>query len=293
MDQERTLSLNETKELMDSLNSANQQWMFNHVKHFDEVFTADDELLNALDTASNAILAPTEDDNLFTEIDVLSSQYFNLSMTNDRLADVQLRLFTAQVSHAYLTSLAQPHTPSRTPPNQRPNSTSDLNSLRGELETLVSSYEEATKLITKQTIANRVSETLIRRRVEKLEGELDGVQQIEAALEGMVGRTAVARELLAYEMSKITTLQELLRQAGEWCRESSSETIYQRTKPEYKEFSPPDEVKLLQSMLGVRNRDDVEKIMDKKRRLERDLLDASLTQIKQSTNDTYLLFTPI
>src|ERR1700721_267784 len=107
----------------------------------------------------------------------------SLDTANVRLADVQSRLFAAQVSHVYLKSLNQPPTPSRTLSNIPINFTSHTKQLQTELDTLIGNCSEATKLLARQTVVTRISETLVRGRVDQLEQELDGVQTIEDIME--------------------------------------------------------------------------------------------------------------
>jgi hypothetical protein len=63
------------KALLTSLTELpSQQWTFTHVKHINEMYSTDDELLHTLDNISDIILAANEDGSLSAEVDALSSQ---------------------------------------------------------------------------------------------------------------------------------------------------------------------------------------------------------------------------
>ena len=199
---------------------------------------------------------------------------------------MQLRLFTAQISYAYLTSLSQPPTPSRTQSTQPTNSLSDLKNFQNELETLVKNCQDATQLIARQLITDRVSDTLMRGRVDKMERELDGVQQIEDILEGMIGRISVTKDSLQDEISKVKALEEILGQLG---NDPHLLPSSQFAKPEMdniaKDVAIPDEIQYLKSVLGITNPKDVEKSLDRRTKLVKDLFNASVTQMYETKDD--------
>ena len=53
----------------------NSTWTFADVKHMNDVFSADDTLLDALDGVSKVTLAPSEEDALSADVDLLASEY--------------------------------------------------------------------------------------------------------------------------------------------------------------------------------------------------------------------------
>jgi len=54
--------------------SPNSPWAFAHQKHMNELYAADDSLLDALDNVTKVTLAPNEDDALSADVELLSSQ---------------------------------------------------------------------------------------------------------------------------------------------------------------------------------------------------------------------------
>lgn len=52
--------------------------MFTDSKHLKDVYNSDDHLLKALDSIGNTILTSTEDNNISSEMELLSSQYVHL-----------------------------------------------------------------------------------------------------------------------------------------------------------------------------------------------------------------------
>src|SRR5277367_5835027 len=92
---------------------------------------------------------------------IYSLQSTSLSMTPliSRLADAQFRLFAAQVSQAYLSSLNQPPTPARN--RSGANNVTEIKTLQSDLDTLVTQYEEATRVLARQRIMDRMSDTLV------------------------------------------------------------------------------------------------------------------------------------
>ena len=262
------------------------EWMFTDTKHMIEIYTSDDELLRTLDNIGNTILNPQGHDDLSAEIDLLSAQFDpQFIYLMNRIAEVQLRVFTAQISHAYLTSLSQPPTPR----SQSNYTLSELKNLQVELDGLVLHCEEATRLLSRQNVMDRVSDALLRGRVERMEKELDGVERIEDVMEGMVGRMTVARDLLVLEMSKLNALGQILSQLGEKITTpaqqlkgpGSNQLLLQR------DTETTADTAILQSLIGIRNVDDVRKILFKGDRLDRELYDSSIQHVTNSVNETY------
>ena len=66
----------EVKSLLSSVKGdTGQQWVYSNVKHINDIYSADDELLQALEKLSSIILTSDEDKSLSTEIDTISSQF--------------------------------------------------------------------------------------------------------------------------------------------------------------------------------------------------------------------------
>ena len=59
---------------MASFEIPNHHWVFAATKYLNDLDFADDELLLAMDSISNAVLTSEHDDNLSTEVDLLSTQ---------------------------------------------------------------------------------------------------------------------------------------------------------------------------------------------------------------------------
>lgn len=206
----------------------------------------------------------------------------NIRVLMNRIAEVQLRLFTAQISYAYLNSLIQPPTPSR-----GHYTASELKKLQTELDGLVSHCEEATRLLARQTVANAVSETLLRGKVGQMERELDGVERIEDIVNGMVGRMTVAKDLLLLDMSKLDALGQILKQLGEKVAAPTQHLEADiSNQPRMRDTETIAEIVVLQGLTGVRNVDDVRKILLKGNRLEQDLFESSIQCITDSLDET-------
>jgi hypothetical protein len=192
-------------------------------------------------------------------------------------------LFAAQVSHAYLTSLNQTPTPSRNRPGS--NTATEIKTLQAELDGLVSHYEEASRLLARQRIVDRMSDTLIHGRVAKMERELDAVQQIEDGLEGMIGRMTLVRDLTLFETSKFDALSQVASKSTQQLVAQSQnhlETVPAQSKTP--EIEP--EMVAFQNLVGVRDSDDCRKLLDKANLLDRELSEANLATINNAAWET-------
>jgi len=200
-----------------------------------------------------------------------------------RLADAQFRLFAAQVSQAYLTSLNQAPTPSRN--RSGANTVAEIKTLHAELDGLVSHYEEASRLLARQRIVDRMSDTSMRGRIEKMEKELDAVQQIEDILEGMIGRMTLVRDLTLFELSRFGALSQLASKSRQHIIAQSQNKPPaepgQSKKPEI-----ASDMVTLQNLVGVRDSKEVRKLLDKANLLDHDLTEASLVAINNAMQET-------
>ena len=285
-----------SNEIISSLErSSNQDWIFGNVKYFKEFVSSEEQLLQALDNLNKDILVSNEDTNLSAEIDHLSTQYIShLSMYHltSRLSDAQFRLFTAQLSHAYLISLGQPPTPIRNTQKVHVYTLAELKSLQNEIETLVAQCQEATKLLTKQMVLDHVSVSVLQGRVDQMEKELDVVERIEVVLEDMIGRMFVLKELLLLEMSKIEAYKEILSQLGQQMAPSAAkkstkeDVITKKRISQTSDVSP--EIIMLQSLTGIRNTPDVKRILEKKDRIDKELYEANLRHLQRTIDETYM-----
>jgi hypothetical protein len=205
-----------------------------------------------------------------------------------RISDVQFRLFTAQVSYAYLNSLAQPPTPSRNQSNAHTNSMAELKGLQNELEGLLSHCKEATQLLSKQRVMDKVAGTLLHGNVASMERELDAVELIGDTLEEMIGRINVTRDLLVLELSKLEALSQILidftQDVSEATRNQSGKVS---TELRLKHIDFPKELGVLQSLIGIRNTEDVGKLLAKTDRLDQELFESSFHVVNDAIGETY------
>lgn len=163
---------------------------------------------------------------------------------------------------------------------------SELKTLHTEIDALVSHCEEATRLLARQSVMDQVSDTLLRGRIEKLEKELDGVERIEETLEGMIGRMTVVRDLIVFEMSKLDALSQVSSQLKEKLTSTTQNQIQDgSSQPRKSEIT--SEMVLLQSLIGIGDTDDVRKILLKGDRLDKDLFESSLQNLKNAMNEMY------
>jgi len=208
------------------------------------------------------------------------------------LADIQCRLFTAQISYTYLSSLAQPPTPLRNQSTTHTNTIAELKTLQSELDALVSHCEEATRLLARQTVTNQVSDTLLRSRIEEMERELDGVERLEGTLEAMIGRTTVAKDLMVLEMSKVDALRKILSQMATKLS-SRGNKVKEDTSREQRRKNPdsPPEMMALKGLIGVRDADDIMKIITKGNRMDKELFDSSSRNVLEPVLETYVFLT--
>ena len=132
---------------------------------------------------------------------------------------------------------------------------------------------------------DQVSDTLMRGRIEKMERELDAVERIEEVLEGMIGRMTVTRDLILFEMSKLGALSKLSIQLKEKLVPASQKKIHNGSS-KLNETEIISEMAILQNMIGIVSVDDVRKILLKGDRLDQELLESSLRQVKTAIDET-------
>ena len=163
----------------------------------------------------------------------------------------------------------------------------ELKTLHSELDALVLHCEEATRLLARQTVTNQVSDTLLRARIEEMERELDGVERIEGTLEAMIGRTIVAKNLMLLEMSKVEALGQLLNQLGTKLPARANkvnEEVSPQDRPRSPDISP--KTLALQSLIGVRDANDITKLITKGDRLDKELFKSSSQNVLEPVRET-------
>ena len=149
--------------------------------------------------------------------------------------------------------------------------------------------EEATQLLAKQIVMDKVSDTIMRERIDQMEKELDGVEKIEDTLEGMIGRLAIAGELLELEISKINASGQLLSQlSANLPDDLTIQTKEKRTQGTQKEIYV-SEMLILQNLLGIRNPDDIQKILQKRYKLDEVLYEGGLETLRSTVEEMYFL----
>jgi hypothetical protein len=187
------------------------------------------------------------------------------------------------VSQAYLTSLNQPPTPARN--RSGANNATEIKTLQTELDALVAQYEEATRVLARQRIMDRMSDTLVRGRIEKMEKELDAVQQLEDGLEGMIGRMPLVRDLTLFEMSKFEALRRVTTKSRQQLVQHTENKL--ESSPERsKKCEIPAEMVSLQNLVGVRDSEECRKLLAKANLLDQDLSQASRTAVNHALQET-------
>lgn len=177
----------------------------------------------------------------------------------------------------------------RTKSNTHSNTISELKTLQTEIDALVSHYDEATRLLARQSVMERVSDTLLRGRIERMEKELDTVERIENTLEGMIGRMTASRDLMLYETSKLDALGQVCRQLKEKLMSTTESTL---------EIGPslPRETELanvmveLQNLVGIGNADDGRNFLLKADRLDKELFESSVQNVSGTMDETHVSF---
>ena len=215
--------------------------------------------------------------------------YLKQILLIQRLADVQFRLFTAHLSHSYLTSLAQPPTPVRTKSNTHSNTISELKTLQTEIDTLVAHYDEATRLLATQSVMERVSDTLLKGRIERMEKELDAVERIENTLEGMTGRMIVARDLMVYETSKLDALRQVSSQLKEKLTTTTENQLEIGSSP-LRDTELASEMVKLQNLVGIGNAEDGRNFLLKGNRIDKELFESSVQNVTGAIDETHVSF---
>ena len=118
-----------------------------------------------------------------------------------------------------------------------------------------------------------------------MEKELDAVQQIEDALEGMIGRMSLVRDLVLFEMSKFEALRQVAAKSTQQLLQSTQnkpESSPERSKkPEI-----PVEMVSLQNLVGVRDLDECRKLLDKARLLDQQLSETSRAAVNHTLEET-------
>jgi hypothetical protein len=146
---------------------------------------------------------------------------------------------------------------------------------------------EATRLLAQQTVMDKVSDTIMRERIDHMEKELDGVEKIEDTLEGMIGRLVVARELLELEISKVDACGQLLSQLSASHPNDATIQIKQNGMSQTKKEIDVKEMLILQNLIGIRNPDDIQKIQQKGFNLEKDFYESGLQTLQSTMDETY------
>jgi hypothetical protein len=133
---------------------------------------------------------------------------------------------------------------------------------------------------------DKVSDTLIRGSIERMERELDGVERIEDTVEAMIGRMTIVRDLLRQEMSKVDVLGQILSGLGGKLAPSVQNKAVSQERQAVSEDVKVAEMVALQNLIGVRNSGDVEKIVSKGDRLEKELLESNLQDVTATMDET-------
>jgi hypothetical protein len=130
-----------------------------------------------------------------------------------------------------------------------------------------------------------------------MEKELDGVESMEDCIEGMIGRLSVARDLLLLEISRIHALGEVLQPLSETLTtmattKAATTTATARSLDVVKErgmrSEESSEMMILQNVMGIRNVDDVQRVLTRGNILDTQLFQASIKFINDTMEETYL-----
>jgi hypothetical protein len=135
----------------------------------------------------------------------------------------------------------------------------------------------------------RVSDTLLRGRIERMEKELDAVERIENALEGMIGRMMVARDLMLYETSKLDALRQVSIQLKEKLT-STTENKVEIGSSLPRETELASEMVKLQNLVGIGNADDGRNFLLKGNRLDKELFESTVQNVTVAMDETHVSF---
>jgi hypothetical protein len=135
-----------------------------------------------------------------------------------------------------------------------------------------------------------VADTLMRGKISQMEKELDGVESMEDCIEGMIGRLSVARDLLGLEISRIYALGEVLRPLSETFTTMATTTArsMEVVKERGMRSEESSEMMMLQNMMGIRNVDDVQRVLKRGNILDAQLFQASIKFINDTMEETCL-----
>jgi len=161
-----------------------------------------------------------------------------------------------------------------------------MKTLGTELDALVTHCQDATQLLANQSVMDKVSDTLVRGSIERMEKELDGVERLEDTVEAMIGRMTIARDLLRQEMSKVDALGQMLSGLGGKLAPTVQNGAVSRECQAVSDDVKVAEMVTLQNLIGVRNTGDVDKIVSKGDRLEKELLESSLKDVTATMDET-------
>jgi hypothetical protein len=133
----------------------------------------------------------------------------------------------------------------------------------------------------------RVSDTLLRGRIERMEKELDAVERIKNTLEGMIGRMTVARDLMLYETSKLDALSQVSSQLKERLT-STTQNKLEIGSSLPRETELASEMVKLQNMVGIGNADDGRNFLLKGNRLDKELFKSSIQNVTGAMDEKYI-----
>lgn len=121
-----------------------------------------------------------------------------------------------------------------------------------------------------------------------MEKELDGVEKIEETMEGMIGRLGVARESLELEVSTVDACAQVLNQLAANIPQDANSRGRRIGIPKIPKWLDAKETMILQNILGIRSPEDIQKILQKGAKLDKELYETGLETLQSAMDETYV-----
>ena len=121
-----------------------------------------------------------------------------------------------------------------------------------------------------------------------MEKELDGVERIEETMEGMIARLEVARESLELELSTVDACAQVLYKLAANIPQDANSRTQRIGIPKTSKWLDVKETMILQNILGIRSPEDIQKILQKGAKLDKELYETGLEALQSAMDETYV-----
>jgi len=144
--------------------------------------------------------------------------------------------------------------------------------------------------MARQSVEDKLSDTLILGRIDKMEKQLEGVETLTDTLEAMIGRMTATKELLHFEASQIKAIEQMLKRMSETVSTAPPQSNGHPVAQKAKDRGIEEEMVALQTLIGVQSPENVTKIQLKGIRMEKELFESNFGNVRSTLNETYCPF---